>query len=499
MEQNKVRRFAEKTTRDIKTGRYIFWGSGVIYLLLIFGIIMEPARLLAGSPIPTIAGIVICGVSLLVQSLLAYGRLQTKKYSKYLLVAIFTVAVLILNALCANVTMMFAAFTIVFTATLFGEMNIVLPAAVAVVVGMVIKLVIGSSSGHYMFVDYAQALLTTATTAFAATMVVFLNKKYNDDTNGALEDEKQVQEEMLENVLEIAQVVQQGAEGVGEIIKTIKNSAGYIAQSVGEISQGNQNTCESIENQTEMTGRIQEEIHATVEKTDAMVNALTAATAEINEGISLVNNMNVQASHIAEKNSFAMESMNSLYEHTIKMKEFADQILNISSQTNLLALNASIEAARAGDAGRGFAVVADEIRELAEQTRNTTENLTKFIETISNGANEAKNAMGSSVDAVNDQNKAIGEALVKFDGLGKVIDEINEDAVAINLSASGLIDTNNAIIDSISLLSAIAQEVTASSEGVREMTEKNREDSDKAFNLVTEVLESAGKLDAYRK
>ena len=58
-----------------------------------------------------------------------------------------------------------------------------------------------------------------------------------------------------------------------------------------------------------------------------------------------------------------------------KITELTGEILDIASQTNLLALNASIEAARAGEAGKGFAVVADEIRQLADSSRETANNI----------------------------------------------------------------------------------------------------------------------------
>jgi len=81
-----------------------------------------------------------------------------------------------------------------------------------------------------------------------------------------------------------------------------------------------------------------------------------------------------------------------------QVSNMAESLRDISEQTNLLSLNASIEAARAGQHGAGFAVVATEVRELADRSSKSTDEIARVVVSTQAKLNELE------------QGKALGKA-----------------------------------------------------------------------------------------
>ena len=83
------------------------------------------------------------------------------------------------------------------------------------------------------------------------------------------------------------------------------------------------------------------------------------------------------------------ETILALSEQTQQIGEIISTVNDIADQSNLLALNAAMEAARAGEAGKSFAVVAGEVRNLAEQSRQATRQVSGILGDIQKAANTA--------------------------------------------------------------------------------------------------------------
>jgi methyl-accepting chemotaxis protein len=130
-------------------------------------------------------------------------------------------------------------------------------------------------------------------------------------------------------------------------------------------------------------------------------------------------------------------------------------ITDISNQTNLLALNAAIEAARAGDAGRGFAVVAAEVKSLAQDSRESAENIADMITNLQAKTKKATDAIEHAGTAVEDGNQALGETIGAFSKIVESIEDITRNAVDMASSSeeqAAAVEEITASVNEVSIL-----------------------------------------------
>lgn len=169
----------------------------------------------------------------------------------------------------------------------------------------------------------------------------------------------------------------------------LEDIVGNVLESV---KKANENSCDVSSVMEELSATMQE-ISATVTTVDDNTGTVDNNTKDIADAsdnlLKYTEDMKKRAEELSTMAQNNKDNTNSVMEGILvalnkaiddsksvqRVNELTDEILSISGQTNLLALNASIEAARAGEAGRGFAVVADEIRQLADSSRDTANNI----------------------------------------------------------------------------------------------------------------------------
>lgn len=120
----------------------------------------------------------------------------------------------------------------------------------------------------------------------------------------------------------------------------------------------------------------------------------------IEEGSSAVNNIIQFMGEINESISSVVSEINGLKNSTAQIDDILSIIKDIASQTNLLALNATIEAARAGEAGRGFAVVANEVKQLADRSAKSANEISEIIKNINTSVNKTVEAIENSSEKI---------------------------------------------------------------------------------------------------
>ncbi len=209
----------------------------------------------------------------------------------------------------------------------------------------------------------------------------------------------------------INQNIVQSESRATDVSATMEEMSASMEEISATVTQINTNSQEMLDNAKEM--------YHIAEVGSDMLNGIKQKAQEMNTETMESRDHTL---HLMNENKELLETAIKNSRSVSKIHELTDEILNISSQTNLLALNASIEAARAGEAGRGFAVVADEIRILADNSRDTANN----IQNISGMVTEAVTQLA---DNANGLLEFIYSTILKdYDKFAAITNQYHDDA-----------------------------------------------------------------------
>ncbi|RKD26017.1 chemotaxis protein [Ammoniphilus oxalaticus] len=328
----------------------------------------------------------------------------------------------------------------------------------------------------------------------------------------------QIQVRNKDELGELASSFNQMAANLRRVIGQVSDNAIHVAASADELtasaeqtSQATQQIAISIQ---EVASGAETQGKGAMESAQAMremaqgVAQVAEATASVAE---LASDTTRQANKGSESLQKVIEQMNTIDQVvgdsaivverlgtlSLEIGDIIGAITSIADQTNLLSLNAAIEAARAGEHGRGFAVVADEVKKLAEQSKQSAEQITSLIVRIQEDTAQAVRAMGHGTEEVRVGLEVVRETGEGFKQILSLIDQVAtqiQEASAASEEMSASVEEVNATIEEIA---RIAQQSADNTQNVASASEEQLASMEEVTSSAEALSEMAEQLQAH--
>lgn len=360
--------------------------------------------------------------------------------------------------------------------TVYNDFKYSLPIEVGMVIVNVVQLVMFFQKGIYTKADMASVEIQFFVIVLICGIQLYasiVTEKLNQKKLAELKAEHEKTEELLMRIMDTSDKMTQQIAESAQKTASLGESMQAMKESMEEVNSGSNDTAEAVQSQLNQTEEIQAMVEQVEKGTENIIDSMNQNKEAIAQGNANVGILVKQAEETVESGKKVTEELSQLDTYMSQMNSILDIINSITSQTSLLALNASIEAARAGDAGRGFAVVASEISQMAQQTKDSTVQISQLIENVSNAIQMVVEVSSSMISMIESQNETTEKTAESFTVIEKNSDNVYGHSNELAAYVTKLADANKKIVDSISTISAISEEVAAHASDTLSATESN--------------------------
>ena len=388
----------------------------------------------------------------------------------------------------------------IFVVTIYSDTRYLLLINTGTILESIIVVVIGATKGGFGYHGIEAAVVQIVVMIMVGANSVLTTKVIRENTRKRFTEVAQAKaeaENLLERNEELDQQISGNIADINVRFEKLTAASKTTTEAMQEVSAGATDTAEHVQNQLEQTHAIQDKVDEVATAVEEIGNSMTLTLKALAEGKQDIEHLASEVEASVDNGTEVTEKLENLNQYMDEMNSIVELIGGITNQTSLLALNASIEAARAGEQGKGFAVVADEIRNLADQTRQETENITTLIDDLSAETNGVVEKVQNSVSLSQVESDAAKTANDHFTGIQDYITELGGRVGKVSEHMQNLYESNNRIVDSVNTLSSTSEEISASAQDVAEASDKNVNLVNDFINGMTGILDNINSLKEY--